>query len=61
MFTENDFFAWCEEKHASVNHMYNGYIPYKLHLRLSHKIGLKFKHLWTDESIPFFLIECGIF
>lgn len=61
MENKEQFFEWCEQQHARVNHLYDGYIPYKLHLRLSHKIALKFEHLWKDKSIPFDLVECGVF
>jgi (p)ppGpp synthase/HD superfamily hydrolase len=41
---------WCIDKHKETNHLYDGYIPYEFHLRMTHAVYNKFKHVLDDNS-----------
>lgn len=40
--------AWCIKQHHKVNHMYDNYIPYEFHLRMSANVAKQFQHLLDD-------------
>lgn len=39
------FFGWVCEAHTARNHMYDTYLPYEFHLRLTRQVGNEYKHL----------------
>lgn len=41
---------WCYEQHKNTNHMYDKYLPYEFHLRMTEGVGEQFKHLLDDTK-----------
>ena len=45
--------GWCIDKHANTNHMYDTYLPYEFHLRMTAQVAEKYKHL-LDDTVDYF-------
>lgn len=41
---------WCIQKHRETNHLYDKYLPYELHLRMSANVADRYKSLLDNEK-----------
>lgn len=54
----NGFFSqplneWCYQQHKDTNHMYDRYLPYEFHLRMSEGVGEQFSYL-LDDTLEYY-------
>ena len=45
-----DKVIWIFENHRNTNHLYDGYLPYEFHLKISHIVYEEFKGLLDDTK-----------
>lgn len=41
---------WIFQQHRNTNHLYDGYIPYEFHLKMTERICLNFIHLHVPDT-----------
>lgn len=42
---------WCIEQHKNTNHMYDEYLPYEFHLRMTANVAEQFMYLTANEAV----------
>lgn len=46
---QDDKIKWCIDKHNETNHMYDTYLPYEFHLRMTNLVAQQWKHLLNEK------------